>query len=81
MHEAELYHLDQQYAAALLRPVVATLAELERRLEHYRFRVRIAPEDRAAIEAAGRALTEARRELEQIWQQRVEVGAWKRTSG
>ncbi len=81
MHEAGMYHLDQQYAAALLRPVVATLAELERRLEHYRLRVRVAPEDRAAIEAAGRALADARRELEQIWQQRVEAGAWKRTSG
>lgn len=78
MHEPGLYHLDEQYAAALLRPIVARLGELEGRLRHYGAHLRMPPEDRAAIEAAGRALEEARRELERIWQERIEAGAWKR---
>jgi hypothetical protein len=81
MHEPGIYHLDEQYAAALLRPILARLGELEGRLQHYSAHLRMPPEDRAAIEAAGRVLAEACRELERIWQGRVEAGAWKRTAG
>lgn len=78
MHEPGIYHLDEQYAAALLRPILARLNELEGRLQHYGAHLRMLPEDRAAIEAAGRALEEARRELERIWRERIESGAWRR---
>jgi len=81
MHEPGIYHLDEQYAAALLRPMVSTLGELERRAAHYEAHLRMSTEDRVAIETAGRVLEEARRELERIWQERVKAGTWKQASG
>lgn len=81
MHEPGIYHLDEQYAAALLRPLLSTLRELEHRAAHYRAHLRMSTEDRAAIESAGQVLATARSELERLWQEQVEAGRWKQAAG
>jgi hypothetical protein len=62
------YHLREQQADALLGPVVATLAELERRTRHYAARLAMSSVDRDAVRAAERALAAARAEVERIRQ-------------
>src|SRR4051812_29179043 len=54
MPEQELpkYHLSEQRADAILRPMALTLAELETRAQHFLDRLRMVEEDRAAVAAA-----------------------------
>ncbi len=65
------YHLGEQRADAILRPLALTLAELETRAQHYLDRLQLVDEDRAAVVAAHGALTAARAELDTLWQARV----------
>jgi hypothetical protein len=68
MPELPKYHLGDQRADAILRPLALTLLELETRAAHYRDRLVLAPEDREAVVAALAALTTARAELDRLWQ-------------
>ena len=49
-------HIGPQSAAALLRPIVSSVAELEARLAHYHDRLHMPDADRAAIARARDAL-------------------------
>ena len=53
------YHIGPQSAAALLGPIVQSLDELERRLEHYHNRLHMPDADRATIKEAWSAIDEA----------------------
>jgi hypothetical protein len=58
------YHIGEQSAAALLRPVRARLREEEARVDRYLSRLRLAGEaDRAALAAAQAALVAAQAAL------------------
>jgi hypothetical protein len=81
MREPVLYHLDDQYAAALLRPMVSSLHELERRAQHYSVHLRMAPDDREAIAGAREILEEARCRLQEILERRIQAGGWKGAAG
>lgn len=70
MQELPKYHLNPQRADALLRPLMLTLHELTARTEHYLDRMMLAPEDRAALEAAQSALAEAGTTLDRLWRER-----------
>jgi hypothetical protein len=63
------YHIGGQSAHALLGPVNATLAELERRTEHYVTRLAMEPDDRAVVQAAVRVLAAAHQEVERLWRE------------
>lgn len=63
------YHTSEQEAAALLRPVCASLTELEQRLQHYASRVAMTPVNRDTVLAAHAAVETARQRVEQLWQQ------------
>jgi hypothetical protein len=71
MPDLPKYHLGEQRADAILRPMAQTLRELEARAAHYRDRLVLTPEDQEAVVAALAALTTARAELEQLWQART----------
>jgi hypothetical protein len=71
MPDLPKYHLGEQRADALLRPMALTLQELEARAAHYRDRLVLTLEDQEAVVAALAALTTARAELEQLWQART----------
>lgn len=60
---ASPYHIDQQYADGLLRPVGATLAELEERLTQYVDRLYLGARDRARVEAARDIVAAAHRQM------------------
>jgi hypothetical protein len=60
------YHLSEHQATVLLGPIADTLAELERRTEHYAARVAMSPDDQQRILAAGRALAAAQAEIARI---------------
>jgi hypothetical protein len=60
------YHLGEQYADALLRPVADTLAELEARLQQHADRLRLAEADRQRIERARGVVADAREQLRSI---------------
>ncbi len=62
------YHVREQQAYALLRPMCASLQELERRAQHYVERVMLMPEEQEALQAAHRAIAAAGAEVERIWQ-------------
>jgi hypothetical protein len=67
MADLPKYHINEQTAYALLRPVHASIRELEARTRHYINRLHLQSEqDRAALEAANRALAEASREIERL---------------
>ena len=66
------YHLREQRADALLAPVVATLRELEHRVDHYLDRLHIEPGDEEALRAALQALAAARAEVEAQWRASVQ---------
>ena len=53
------YHIGPQSAAALLGPVVLSVAELEARLAHYHDRLHMPDADRATIGRARDALAAA----------------------
>jgi hypothetical protein len=71
MPDLPKYHLGEQRADAILRPMALTLQELEARAAHYRDRLVLTLEDQEAVVAALAALTTARAELEQLWQART----------
>jgi hypothetical protein len=61
------YHLGEQYAPALLRPISSTLRDLEARARHYRTRLHLnSATDQAALDAAEQALAAARATLERL---------------
>jgi hypothetical protein len=60
------YHIGEQYADALLRPVGDTLAELDARLDQYVDRLRLAEIDRQRLEAAQAILADARERLSAV---------------
>ena len=63
------YHVREQTAYALLGPIRAQLAELERRTRHYASRVHMEEEDVAPVRAAEQAIARARQEVERLWQE------------
>lgn len=63
------YHINEQRADALLRPMALTVGELAARATHYLERLRFADADRAAIEAAQAALAAAHAELGRLSQE------------
>lgn len=65
------YHLGEQRADAILRPLALTLAEMETRAQHYLDRLQLVDEDREAVAAAHRALATARAELDELWRARM----------
>ncbi len=67
------YHLGQQYASALLRPVAASLADLEARLTQYVERMPMSDDDRAAMFAAQSAVAQAKAEVERLAQRRQSI--------
>lgn len=73
MPEQELtkYHLNEQRADALLRPLALTLAEMETRTQHFLDRLHMVEEDRVAVAAAHQAIAAAHAELARLWQARV----------
>ncbi len=71
MPELPQYHLGEQRADALLRPLALTLQELETRAAHYLDRLKLPAEDRDAVAAAHAALATASAELDRLWQART----------
>jgi hypothetical protein len=71
MAEPVKYHIREQQADALLGPIRATVRELEGRTAHYLARLHLSAEDQAALDAAHRALAEARGELDRLYEERV----------
>jgi hypothetical protein len=71
MPDLPKYHLGEQRADAILRPMALTLGELETRAAHYRDRLVLTPEDQEAVAAALAAVTTARAELDRLWQART----------
>ena len=66
------YHLSEHRASVLLGPVADSLAELERRTEHWAARVEMRAEDQDRLQAASRALATAQAEIARL---RDEEGA------
>ena len=60
------YHIGPQSAAALLGPIVQSVAELELRLAHYHDRLHMPDADRAAIARARDALAGALGDLREL---------------
>jgi len=60
------YHLAEQQAAALLRPIADTVRDLERRAGHYADRLHLSDADRATLLAARRVLADAHAELARL---------------
>lgn len=60
------YHIREQEAVVLLRPVVDELAVLETRLAHYGERILMSDADRAAIGEARNALSRTLAEVKRI---------------
>lgn len=71
MQEFPKYHLSEQRADAILRPLALGLAEMETRAQHYLDRLQLIAEDREAVAAAHKALAAARAELDTLWQART----------
>lgn len=71
MPELPKYHLGEQRADAILRPMALTLQELETRAAHYLDRLTLTPEDRDAVAAAHAALATASAELDTLWRART----------
>lgn len=71
MQELPKYHLGEQRADAVLRPLALTLAELETRAQHFLDRLHLVDEDREAVATAHKAIAAARTELDTLWQARV----------
>lgn len=68
MPELPKYHLSEQRADAILRPLALELGDLETRAKHYLDRLSLTDEDRAAVAAAHAALEAAHTELARLWQ-------------
>jgi hypothetical protein len=67
MADLPKYHISEQSAYALLRPVHGSVRELAARTEHYLGRLHLYGEaDRTALTEAHQALRTATRELERI---------------
>jgi len=81
IHGPVLYHLDEQYAPGLLRPIVSSLHELQRRTQAYRLHLRMTAEDQAAVAEAGEVLEAAHRRVQEILERRVRAGDWKQAVG
>ena len=60
------YHIDEQYADALLRPIGATLAELDERLTQFVDRLYLADGDRARVEQARELIADTRNRLRRL---------------
>ena len=65
------YHLSEQRADAILRPLALSLAEMETRAQHYLDRLQLVDADREAVAAAHRAIAAAHAELDQLWRART----------
>jgi NADP-dependent 3-hydroxy acid dehydrogenase YdfG len=61
-------HLGEQYARALLAPLRADLAALERRTARQASRLKLRPEDQARMEAALRTVRHAYGEIDRLWE-------------
>ena len=67
MADLPKYHIAEQSAGALLRPVAAEVQALAARTRHYSQRLNLKGEaDRAALEAAAEALTQAAQTLARL---------------
>lgn len=60
------YHIGEQYPVALLPPVVATLGELQARLNQYVERLHLSDADRTRLAAARDAVSEARSRVDHL---------------
>ncbi len=63
MPELTKYHLSEHRADALLQPLNLELGVLETRTKHYLDRLHMTDEDRAAVEAAYKAVQTAHAEV------------------
>jgi hypothetical protein len=61
-----LYHIRDQSAQVLLRPIAAHVGELEGRLGHYVGRIRMPDADRVVIAEARAALQRAQADLDRL---------------
>lgn len=71
MPELPKYHLNEQRADAILRPLALSVQEMEARAAHYLDRLTLTPEDRDAVAAAHVALATAGAELDKLWRART----------
>jgi hypothetical protein len=60
------YHLREQQADALIAPVHATLAEMERRVQHFLVHMRLGEADANALNAAHDVLADATARIAQV---------------
>ena len=60
------YHVREQSAQVLLHPIAATLKELEHRTTHYATRLNLDPGADQTLNAAAKAIAEARTEIERL---------------
>ncbi len=70
---ASPYHLGEQHASALLRPIEAALAELEARLVQYVERIPMSDDDREAVRAGQNVVNQARAGLGEILARRPAI--------
>ena len=61
-------HLVQQSARALLAPLRADLADLERRTARHAMRLHLRPDDQARLDAAVQALQRAQAQVQSLWE-------------
>lgn len=73
MADEVLYHISEQHADALIKPIHAELRTLEDRTRHYTRHLRMSPEDRELIESTREAIRQAREETERL--HRMSTGA------
>ena len=69
------YHLSPHSAPVLLRPIAATLTELEQRATHYATRLSLEPGDDATLTRAAQAIAQARAEIERLLTQTPQAPA------
>jgi hypothetical protein len=61
-------HIGEQRARALLGPLLADLADLERRTRRHATRLHLGPDDQARLDAAVQALQGARATVQALWE-------------
>ncbi len=68
-----LYHTGDQYAEALLPPVLHSLEDLAGRTAHYAARLRMSDVDRETVKAAQRILEQAHADLAGLLSSRTDT--------
>lgn len=61
-------HLGEQYARALLAPLRADLAALERRTARQATRLKLRPQDQTRMDGALRAVRDAYAAIDRLWE-------------